>query len=143
MVKITGSPASKSLLSGYGLVVPVGEVGTAKEAAAIAQRIGFPVAVKAAGERFAHKTELGAVRLGLNDRREVAEAIASIEAALGARGETVERFLVEQMVCGAVAELIVGVKRDAQFGPALIVGAGGILVELVSDYSIVIEKHSL
>jgi acyl-CoA synthetase (NDP forming) len=124
---------SKRLLCDFGLTVPEGEVGSAAEAHAIAERIGYPVAVKAVGDAFLHKSELGAVALNLGSADEVAHAIKSISEAVAERHGEVERFLVERMVTGTVAELIVGIKRDAQFGPALVIGAGGILVELVAD----------
>jgi len=96
----------------------------AEEAAAVAEELGFPVVVKALG--VAHKTEVGGVKLGL-------ESGEAVSAAVSGMSDLAESFLVEKMVEGVVAELIVGVARDEQFGPYLIVGAGGILVELMKD----------
>ena len=108
-----------------GIAVPEGRVVTAPAAAAAAaSEIGMPVAVKALG--LAHKTEVGGVRLGIETPEAVATAVADM-------AELSERFLVERMVTGAVAELIVGVSRDEQFGPHLVVGGGGVLVELLRD----------
>jgi len=75
---------------------------------------------------IAHKTEAGGVKLGLEHADAVAAAMTEI-------GDLSETHLVEKMVEGVVAELIVGVARDAQFGPYLLVGGGGILVELLND----------
>jgi acetyl-CoA synthetase len=118
---------SKRLLRDAGLTVPEGDVGTAAEAPEIAERIGFPVVVKAAG--VLHKSDVGAVKLNLQNADEVVDAIAQISESFG----ECDQFLVERMVTGAIAELIVGINRDDQFGPALVIGAGGILVELVAD----------
>ena len=124
---------SKCQLRDFGLTVPEGEVGTAEEAHKIAGRIGYPVVVKAVGNEFLHKSELGAVALNLHSADEVAQAAASISESVAKSHGKVERFLVERMATGAIAELIIGIKRDDQFGPALVIGAGGILVELIAD----------
>ena len=124
---------SKNQLRDFGLTVPEGDVGTAGEAREIAERIGYPIVVKAAGKEFLHKSELGAVVLNLKSADEVTQATASICESVAASGGKVEQFLVERMATGVVAELIIGIKRDDQFGPALVVGAGGVLVELIGD----------
>jgi len=124
---------SKCRLRDFGLTVPEGDVGAAAEAPEIAERIGYPVVVKAVGEKFLHKSDVGAVVLNLKSADEVVAAVASISESVGESHGAPERFLVERMVTGAVAELIVGIKRDDQYGPALVIGAGGILVELIAD----------
>ncbi len=118
---------SKHLLRDAGLSVPEGDVGAASDAEKIAERIGFPVVVKAIG--VLHKSDVGAVKLNLQNANEVAGAVAKISKSVP---ET-DQYLVERMATDAVAELIVGIKRDDQFGLALVIGAGGILVELVAD----------
>lgn len=118
---------SKCMLRDAGLTVPDGDIGSAGEAAEIAERIGYPVVVKAIG--VLHKSDVGAVKLNLQNADEVADAVTKISASVAEANQ----FLVERMASGAVAELIVGIKRDDQFGPALVIGAGGILVELVAD----------
>ncbi len=118
---------SKHLLRDAGLSVPDGDVGSASEVVKIAERIGFPVVVKAIG--VLHKSDVGAVKLNLQDAGAVADAVKKISAAVP---ET-EQYLVERLATGAIAELIIGIKRDDQFGLALVIGAGGILVELVAD----------
>ena len=118
--------ACKERLAAFGLGVPKGRVTSAGEAPAVARRLGFPVVVKALAAGLAHKTEAGAVMLDLHSEAEVEAAVARMSALS-------ERFLIERMVGGAVAELIVGVRRDPQFGLALVIGSGGVLVELVAD----------
>jgi acyl-CoA synthetase (NDP forming) len=124
---------SKQRLAAAGLTVPAGSTSTAAEAPDVAENIGFPVVVKAVGESFAHKSDLGAVKLNLADRAAVSSAVEDIVLATGKHNLDVDLFLIEPMVTGAVAEVIVGIKRDEQFGPALVIGSGGVLVELVAD----------
>ncbi|MFF7655620.1 acetate--CoA ligase family protein [Streptomyces sp. NPDC007983] len=116
----------KRALAEWGVPVPAGAMATAETAAEVARDIGFPVVVKAASEAIAHKSDVGGVHLGLTGEEHVRDAVA------GMAGLS-RRFLVERMVRGAVAELIVGVHRDPQFGPALTIGAGGTMVELLDD----------
>lgn len=116
----------KRILAEWGVPVPEGAVATAATAAEAARDIGFPVVVKAVSEAIAHKSDVGGVRLGLTAEQQVRDAVD------GMTGLS-DRFLVERMVHGAVAELIVGVHRDPQFGPALTIGAGGTMVELLGD----------
>jgi acyl-CoA synthetase (NDP forming) len=123
----------KRRLQEYGLTVPPSAVGSARDIPGQASELGYPVVVKALGEAFLHKSELGAVQLELHSEAEVRTAVSAIQAAAGHHGLTAERFLVEHMVTDVVAELIVGVKRDQQFGPALVIGSGGLLVELLAD----------
>ncbi|MEO8546330.1 MAG: acetate--CoA ligase family protein, partial [Burkholderiaceae bacterium] len=119
--------ASKQALSAFGVPIPRGELArSSADAAVVAARLGFPLVVKAVSDTLAHKTEAGAVRLNLKTAAQVTEAVAAM-AGLS------ERFLVEQMAADVVAEFIVGVTRDPQFGPALTLGAGGVLVELLKD----------
>ncbi|WP_426417505.1 acetate--CoA ligase family protein [Aestuariirhabdus sp. LZHN29] len=125
VLEVLDEAKSKQLLSGYGVTIPASElVSSAQEAADAATRLGFPVVAKVVG--VAHKTEIGGVRLNLRSAAEVSEAVAALTS-------IADRFLIEKMVAGTVAELIVGVARDEQFGPYLVVGAGGILVELLKD----------
>jgi acyl-CoA synthetase (NDP forming) len=124
-VNVLDEAESKGLLTRCGVPVPPARVvGSAGEAAAAAGELGYPVVVKALG--VAHKTEVGGVRLGLGSADEVSDAVIAM-------AELSESYLIEKMVEGVVAELIVGVARDEQFGPYLLVGGGGILVELMKD----------
>lgn len=117
----------KRHLAARGVKVPEGRLArSAEEAVAAAEAIGFPVVLKATGAELAHKTELGAVRLNLADAAAVRDAATAL-IGLG------EALLVERMVGGAVAELIVGIGRDPLLGLHLVLGSGGTLVELVGD----------
>ncbi len=119
--------SAKAALAECGLSVPPGALAAdAAQAAAAADALGYPVAVKAVGETLAHKSELGAVKLNLHDAAQVKQAVGGMRADFCA-------FLVERMVAGAIGELLVGVTRDEQFGLALTIGAGGVLVELLDD----------
>ncbi|MHA1529012.1 MAG: acetate--CoA ligase family protein [Alphaproteobacteria bacterium] len=123
-VRTLDEAAAKAALAGHGLPVPEGAIATTPEqAATIAGEIGFPVVLK--GRGIAHKTEAGAVRLGLRSPQAVAAAARGMNYA--------ESWLVERMVEGAVAELILGVVRDPAYGYTLTIGAGGILTELLAD----------
>lgn len=118
--------AAKAALSEAGLRVPAGGVATADTAPDAAAQVGFPLVAKALSSTIAHKADVGGVQLGLTDADQVASAVARMSGLS-------EKFLLEPMVGGAVAEVILGVHRDPQFGLALTVGAGGGLVEIVRD----------
>ena len=119
--------AAKSLLREAGIAVPDGRrAGSAEEAVEAARSLGGKLALKALSPTLAHKTEAGAVVLGLSGPDEIAREAARL---LPLTGE----LLIERMVEGAVAELIVGLERDPRFGPYLLVGSGGVLVELLRD----------
>ncbi len=125
--EILNEASAKSLLARHGLTVPAARIVHSPEAAAqAAGEIGFPVALKAIAMHVAHKSEIGAVRLGLNDA-------SAVRAAAGELLELSGDLLVEALVTEGVAELIVGVNRDPHFGPCLVVGSGGVLVELTGD----------
>lgn len=127
--------ASKQALAAFGLTVPDGAVVSAGAAPAAADRLGYPVAVKALCASLAHKTEAGAVVLNLTSAEAVRTAVATMSGHWS-------RFLVERMADDALAELIVGVHRDPDFGQALTVGAGGVLVELFQDSATVLLPAS-
>ncbi|MFO1059936.1 MAG: acetate--CoA ligase family protein [Dongiaceae bacterium] len=127
--------AAKAVLAGLGVPVPPGRVVAGAEAAAAADALGYPLALKMLGERLPHKTEAGAVRLGLGDAAAVGAAVARMRrdvAAYDPEAPT-DRFLLERMVGPPVAELMVSVRRDRDFGFAMTLASGGVLVELVGD----------
>ncbi len=139
----SGLPASgrfneaeaKALLAKIGLPSPREAVtATAAEAAAKAEEIGFPVAVKLVSADVLHKTEVGGVALGLNSGAEVEGAVRKMQAGIARLrpDATVDGFLVSQMINGGT-ETILGVHRDPAFGPVLTFGMGGVLVELLQD----------
>jgi acyl-CoA synthetase (NDP forming) len=117
---------AKELLSAYGLRVPVGAVCKPADAANVADTLGYPIVMKVSSAQIAHKTEAGGVALNLWSAGEV-------DAAAWKLAKLADEVLVERMVTGAVAELIIGLKRDPQFGLALVIGSGGVLTELIKD----------
>ncbi|HWA45817.1 MAG TPA: acetate--CoA ligase family protein [Hypericibacter adhaerens] len=126
---------SKRLVAGAGVPVPAGRLCRESEAIAAAEAIGFPVAIKLVSAALPHKTEAGAVRLGLASAAAVAEAVAAIKSSARqhVEGPLPDRFLVERMAAKPVAEMMVGIRRDESFGYVLLVGAGGTGVELARD----------
>ncbi len=123
---------SKALLAPFGIpFLPERLVDSPDEAADAATSIGGRVVAKLCGDAIAHKTERGLVRLGLSGADETREAAAELFAA--ARPEDGEvQVLVAPMV-KATRELIAGLNVDAQFGPTVVLGVGGILAEAVAD----------
>jgi acyl-CoA synthetase (NDP forming) len=122
----------KQLLAEHGLPHPGGRLVLKPiEAAAVAEELGYPVVVKAVGGALAHKSELGAVALGLRD----ADAVHAAAARMAGLGEA---LLVEPMVTDGVVELIVGIVRDPQVGLCLVLGSGGVLVELLADRALLL-----
>ena len=129
---------SKRALGCRGLPLPAGRLITLAEAdagaaVAAADAVGYPVVAKLVSADLPHKTEAGAVRLDLRSADAVAAAVAEMCAAAAERSIALDGVLIEAMVGDAVAELIVGVKRDERLGLALVIGSGGQLVELVGD----------
>ena len=118
---------AKRLLAQAGLpVAPSLLVDSPESAVAAAEQLGYPVALKALSEHIAHKTEVGGVALDLRDDAHIRKQAARMLAAA-------ERLLVEKMIEGVVAELLLGVGHDRQFGHYFIIGFGGTLVELIGD----------
>jgi acetyltransferase len=121
-------------LKRYGITLPQSrEVATAAEAATAAAAIGFPVVLKIRSPDILHKTEAGGVVLDLRSGDAVQTAADALVASARATqpGARIDGFLVQEMVSGV--EAIVGARSDALYGPLLLVGAGGILVELAKD----------
>src|SRR5690606_6034774 len=107
---------------------------TPEEAGRAASGLGGRVALKAVAPGLVHKTEVGAVRLDLAPG-EVARAAREMKAALQAMGTAPSGFLVQRLAAEGV-EMILGVVHDAQFGPVVACGAGGVLVELLKDVAV-------
>ena len=121
-------------LGRHGLTLPRSAfAASAGEAAAAATRIGFPVALKIVSRAISHKTEAGGVRLHLVSTADVERAAQALtaSAAKAAPGAPIEGYLVQEMVDGV--EMILGARTDPLYGPMMVAGAGGILVELVKD----------
>lgn len=113
---------------------PGGVARTADEAAALACRIGFPVALKLASRQLVHKTELGGVRLNLADEAAVRRAFEEVRERLAREGrlDAMDGALVQPMVAGGV-EVMAGVVQDPLFGPLIAFGLGGVHVEILGD----------
>lgn len=123
---------SKALVARYGVpLAPQQLVQTADAAADAAAALGFPVVVKLNGDRIAHKTERGLVRLRLGDRASVHEAGRDLLNKATPDDGPVQ-LLVAPMVQGN-RELIAGLIRDQQFGPMVMLGVGGVLAEALAD----------
>lgn len=125
---------AKELLRRAGVPVPRGVVVTGDPAPADVAGLDEPLVLKAFGAGLVHKSDAGAVELGLR-RSQVAEAAARMRAALAGRGVTAEGFLVEEQAAAGV-ELIIGVVRDPAFGPVLLAGLGGVWAEALRDTSV-------
>ncbi len=129
--------ALDAMLTEHGLPVPKGIVAaTPGDAGVMAARIGFPVAVKIVSPQASHKTEIGGVALGLMDAASVCAAAEAMAARLASHDPRarVDGFLVQEMVDGL--EVILGVREDPQFGPFMLIGLGGIQVEVMRDVAI-------
>jgi acetyltransferase len=126
---------SKRLLTCYGLpTVPTEVATTEEEAVRLAQQIGFPVVLKIYSQTIAHKTEAGGVRLNLRDATEVRRAFSAIRDGVTPQPNGFEGVTVQAMVrLEEGCELILGSRVDPQFGPVLVFGMGGPLVELLGD----------
>ena len=125
------------LLAGAGLpVMPCALAATPDEAAAAAQALGFPVVVKLSSRDITHKSDVGGVRLNLGDAAGVRAAFDAVMASARAAqpGAHTDGVLVAPMIKGGV-ECILGVQRDPVFGPVVMFGIGGLLVEAIKDVS--------
>ncbi len=124
----------ETALARYGIVLAQSRaVSSAQEAAEAAAAIGFPVALKIRSAAIVHKTEAGGVMLDLADARQVLDAAdALLKSARAAHPDAkIDGFLVQQMVSGV--EAIIGVHTDPLYGQLLLIGSGGIMVELMRD----------
>lgn len=120
----------------YGIATPEARLAAdPAAAAAAAEELGGRVALKAHGAGILHKSELGAVAVGLSGGEEVERAAREMEAKLTDRGLRAESFLVQQMIDDGT-ELLVGVATDPVFGPVVACGAGGTAVELLGDVAL-------
>src|ERR1700686_742464 len=116
----------KAALAAFGVRIPKGKRVPVHAAAAAALALGFPVVLKATGSHLEHKTEVGGVVLNVRsgtEARNAAERLAKLS----------DTVLVEEMVTDGVAEVLIGVIVDPQFGQVLVLGAGGVFTEILSD----------
>ncbi|MDB9938708.1 acetate--CoA ligase family protein [Candidatus Thioglobus sp.] len=117
----------KKLLKKYGIPVPDGKIiSSTSEALIAAEKIHYPITLKVSDVELVHKTELGAVMLNINDPLALEKACQDLF-------KIGSSLLIEKMVQDSVAELIIGVGLDPIFGKYIIIGSGGILVELFKE----------
>ena len=128
---------SKEILEAYGFVTPKGSVAaTAEQAANIAKQLGYPVALKIWSPDIQHKSDVGGVQLGLNSAREVMDAFDLMIYRIPRKVPEAEILgvLVQEM-CDKGKEVILGMNRDPHFGPLMMFGMGGTMVEVLKDVS--------
>ncbi len=121
-----GEHEGKAALAAFGVRIPKGTLAPERAAAAAAMSLGFPVVIKAAGAHLEHKTEVGGVALNIRTEADAHAAALRLETLS-------DTLLVEEMLIDGVAEILVGIIVDPQFGQVLVLGAGGVLTELLSD----------
>lgn len=129
---------SKAILADYGLPVALGSVVNSKEQAEIeAEKLGYPLVMKIISPDIIHKTEAGGVLLNIRNRNEASKAYEQLikNAKNAVPNARIEGVSIQQMAQGKL-ELIIGAKRDEQFGPVVIFGGGGILVELLPENAV-------
>ncbi|NKB57318.1 MAG: CoA-binding protein [Alphaproteobacteria bacterium] len=125
--------SGKQILAAFGVDTPRGTVVSGRNDAATAcAGLSAPFAVKAVSRDVVHKSDMGAVRLALADVAAVETAIEGIEGALASQGAQIDGYLIEEMA-PAGRELVIGGIVDPQFGPMIMVGLGGVFVEIFND----------
>lgn len=131
--KIVGSDALK-ILEAYDIkVIPYGLARTADEAEKIAREIGYPVAMKVVSPHIVHKSDVGCVKINVQEDK-VRKTFFDIIMMAEQISNRIDGVLVQKMVQGG-KEIIIGMKRDPQFGPLIMFGMGGIYVEIFKDVS--------
>jgi succinyl-CoA synthetase beta subunit len=129
-MKALGFKKTEQLLSRYGIPLCPSRLAVEKsEALAFAEETGYPAVLKVSSLEPIHKTDLGLVKTGIRDKKELEEAWDE----LSAKKVKKEGILVQKQLSGV--EVAAGMKRDPQFGPVLMFGLGGIMVELLKDVS--------
>jgi acyl-CoA synthetase (NDP forming) len=127
---------AKDALAAAGIAVTRAELAAdARDAVAIANRIGYPVVLKVVSETVAHKSDVGGVVLNLQDAAAVESAYVSMSANVRAAGGDGSAGVSVQPMARPGTEVIIGVTRDPQFGPAVMFGLGGVMVEVLGDVS--------
>lgn len=132
-----GEAESKEILEAYGFVTPKGSLATtADQAANIAQQIGYPVVLKIWSPDILHKSDVGGVKVGINSEQEVRDAFDLMIYRIPKKlpDAHILGVLVQEM-CRKGKEVILGMHRDPHFGPLMMFGMGGIMVEVLKDVS--------
>jgi len=128
-------PAGKKLLASYGIRVPASHVASsAGEIASAVSALKPPYVLKVVSPEVIHKSDFGAVKVGLKSLAEVERALAEIDAALDAKGIGERSWLIEEMASPGL-EVVVGGVVDPEFGPMIMTGLGGVFVEVMKDVS--------
>ncbi len=136
-IREIGETESKEILEAYGFVTPKGSIATTSEQAAnIAQQLGFPVVLKIWSPDILHKSDVGGVKVGLNSEQEVKDAFDLMMYRIPKKQPeaNILGVLVQEM-CKVGKEVILGMHRDPHFGPLMMFGMGGIMVEVLKDVS--------
>jgi acetyltransferase len=132
-----GETESKEILEAYGFATPKGSIATtAEQAAGIAEQLGFPVVLKIWSPDILHKSDVGGVQIGLKSVKEVKDAFDLMMYRIPKKlpDANILGVLVQEM-CRGGKEVILGMKRDPHFGPLMMFGMGGTLVEVLKDVS--------
>ncbi|PKL50228.1 MAG: acyl-CoA synthetase [Planctomycetes bacterium HGW-Planctomycetes-1] len=136
-IREIGEMDSKEILEAYGIVTPKGAIATsAEQAANIAQQLGYPVVMKIWSPDILHKSDVGGVKLGLKNAQEVIDAfdLMMYRTPKKMPGANILGVLVQEMCTGG-REVILGMNRDRHFGPLMMFGMGGTMVEVLKDVS--------
>lgn len=132
--KVITEEVAKSILKSYGIKVPgYTLVNSADQAAKAAKKLGFPLVMKVVSPQILHKTDVGGVKVGLDNVNDVKKTFNDMYKRLSKKkGVQLKGILLEKMVPKGT-ELIVGLQNDPQFGPVIMVGIGGVLTEVFRD----------
>ncbi|HXV51202.1 MAG TPA: 3-hydroxypropionate--CoA ligase [Nitrosopumilaceae archaeon] len=132
--KVITEEVAKSILKSYGIKVPgYALVNSADQAAKAARKLGFPLVMKVVSPQILHKTDVGGVKVGLDNVKDVKKTFSDMYKRLSKKkGVQLKGILLEKMVPKGI-ELIVGLQNDPQFGPVIMVGIGGVLTEIFRD----------
>lgn len=132
--KVITEEASKSILKTYGVKVPpYALVTSADEAVRAAKKIGYPLVMKIVSPQILHKTDVGGVKVGIDNDKDVKKTFTDMYGRLSKKkGVEIKGVLLEKMVPKGI-ELIVGLQNDPQFGPVMMVGLGGVMTEIFKD----------
>jgi acyl-CoA synthetase (NDP forming) len=125
----------KLRLQSFGITTPRGQVVDIESIEEMAGRFHYPVVLKALSAKLPHKSEVGGVRVNLQNANQLCRAVEAMQQSIRGVAPGVEfgQVLVESMVEDVIAELMIGINTDAQFGQLLVIASGGVLVELMRD----------
>jgi acetyl coenzyme A synthetase (ADP forming)-like protein len=132
-----GEQDAKAVLEAYGIDIPAGILATtARQAVSAAEKLGYPVVMKVVSPDLSSKSEVGGVRMGLTDARQVEDAFDLMQLRIPRRAPEarIDGVLVEEMR-GDGRQVVLGMTRDPMFGPMLRFGLGGVFVEVLEDFT--------